>query len=234
MGLLDRLTDRALALLGLDFALDLTEVPFHRITGHLHLGGRPTEATVPALREAGITHVVSCLPERLRGEVAFLEHSEAPLQTTFYDLRDGIHADPSLHFPSFFATMEQTRACGGQLLVHCQLGVSRSATFATAWVMRSQQLRFFEAVQLVRARRPQVLPNIGFASQLQQLEHELVGARTDGEPSSLARYLHEICQVPIERGVLDEALEQHGHDALASLTAIFGDELPRVIQGVRR
>ena len=76
--------------------------------------------------------------------------------------------------------------------------------------------------------------NIGFASQLQRLEYALhPELRARGELSSLARYLRQICNVPAEVALLQEALERHDCDALRAIRAIFGDDIPRVVQGVR-
>jgi len=94
-------------------------------------------------------------------------------------------------------------------------------------------MTFFDALCRVRAKRIQVLPNIGFASQLQRLEHELQPRSMTRIPSSLAEYLHQTCNAPVEIEVLQSALERHRYDAPAALRAIFGGEIPRVIQGVR-
>jgi len=218
--------DRLLALLGLDFDLDLRDVPFHRITPELHLGARPTPDDVGALREAGITHVVSCLEEEHRADMAFLG---GPFTTRFLPLRDSVEASIEPALPVFFAAMEEAEAEGGQVLVHCRVGVSRSAALATAWVMRRQALPFFEAWEHVQSRRPQALPNVAFASQLQHLE-----GLPDRGPCSLARYLHGPCRVPVEQEVLEEALASHGYQALPAIRSIFDGEVPRVVQGVRR
>ena len=95
------------------------------------------------------------------------------------------------------------------------------------------QESFFDALCRVRSKRFQVLPNIGFASQLQRLEHELQPQSVNSVPSSLAQYLHRVCNAPVEIDVLQAALERHRYDALTSLRMIFGDDIPRVIQGVR-
>ncbi|MEZ4321636.1 MAG: dual specificity protein phosphatase [Myxococcota bacterium] len=226
MPLFDRFASRVLSALGLDLDLDLDlrGPPFHEVTPRLVLGSRPSPAHVPALEELGVTHVVSCLedPEPVR----FLEER---FETRFLAVRDAVTEDLGAELPGFFDFVER---CGlvGRVLVHCEAGVSRSATLAVAHVMQSRSLRFHEPYLEVRARRPQVLPNVGFASQLQRFEHSVFPER---HPSSLARYLHEVCRVPVELDVMDGVLESHDHDALAAIRAIFGDEVPRVVQGVR-
>ena len=125
-----------------------------------------------------------------------------------------------------------------KVLVHCEAGVSRSATLAIAILRRRSGGRFYETYCAVRDKRPQVLPNIGFASQLQKLEIELQGARRSARgagasPSSLARYLREVCMVPVDITTLDELLHRHDFDAVKAIRAIFGDEIPRVVQGAR-
>lgn len=224
------LVDRLLSWVGLGFELDLRSEPFDRISPDLFLGSRPRPEHVEALEEAGITDVISCLPASRASTVAFLEPR---FRTSFLPVRDSIEQDLLGSFPTFFDALERARP-DGRVLVHCEVGVSRSATLVIASVMRSQGLRFFEAYLHVRERRPQVLPNIAFASQLQAFERSLHAPRGDGELASLTRYLCEVCQVPLEATALQAALEHHDFDALAAIQAVFGGDIPRVVQGVRR
>ncbi len=229
----NKVTDRIIALLGLDldFSISLGRDPFNAITEALYLGARPSPAQVPLLQEAGVTHVVSCLQEDQRDKVAFLKEGFHPL---FIPIRDGMHEDIAAAFPAFFDFMNAARAQQAKVLVHCEAGVSRSATLVIAHVMQRSRKRFFEAYCEVRAKRPEVLPNIGFASQLQRLEFDLnPGAPDSPSVSSLARYLTEVCAAPIELDALQDMLQRHDHDAPKALRAIFADEIPRVIQGVR-
>ena len=211
--------------LDLDFGVDLENESISRITDRLYVGSRPEPTDLDRLKREGITHVVSCLEAHELESVAFLS---SELDTLAVPLRDGMDQDIAASFPSFFDFVSRVE---GKVLVHCQAGVSRSATLATAWLMRSRQKRFFEAFQQVRNQRPGVLPNIGFASQLQHLEHALVPEQPG--PSSLARYLREICRAPVETPVLHEALVDNNYDAPRALRAIFGGEIPRVVQGAR-
>ncbi|EXJ94930.1 hypothetical protein A1O1_00048 [Capronia coronata CBS 617.96] len=70
----------------------------------------------------------------------------------------------------------------GGVLVHCQKGISRSASVIIAFVMEDMNLDFDTALRFVRSSRAKVNPNAGFQRQLelwQQLEYSLYEA--DGQ-----------------------------------------------------
>lgn len=60
----------------------------------------------------------------------------------------------------------------GKVLVHCLMGVSRSATCAIAYLMIAKKMSASEAIRTVRAQR-EVRPNDGFLHQLADLDNEL-------------------------------------------------------------
>jgi protein-tyrosine phosphatase len=49
-----------------------------------------------------------------------------------------------------------------KVLVHCNAGVSRSASLVIAYFIREKKLGFQEALNLVKSKRPQIFPNTGF------------------------------------------------------------------------
>ena len=201
------------------------------------VGGRPQADDVLALGEAGVTHIISCLPEQERNAMAFLA---TDFNHMFVPLHDGIHADISSAFPSAFDFVREAQAtcASAKVLVHCQVGVSRSAALTIAMLMKSSGESFFDTFMGVRARRPEVLPNIGFASQLQHLEHAMspsnrAPASANASYSSLTRYLREVCKVPAKMELIEEYLQRHDYNAPQAIRAMFGNEIPRVVQGVR-
>lgn len=59
---------------------------------------------------------------------------------------------------------------GHKVVVHCNAGVSRSATAVIGYLMVYEGFRFAEALALCREKREGVKPNEGFEAQLKELE----------------------------------------------------------------
>ncbi|XP_053730533.1 dual specificity protein phosphatase 13-like isoform X2 [Synchiropus splendidus] len=97
----------------------------------------------------------------------------------------GVEADDAIEFilsPFFYPTARYIRAAlaqGGKVLVHCLMGVSRSATLVLAFLMIAEGLRLQEAVTAVRAHRD-ICPNPGFLQQLRSLDKTLERERRRG------------------------------------------------------
>jgi protein-tyrosine phosphatase len=210
---------------------DLYAQAFSEITPTLFLGRRPTPEHVDELQRRGVTQVVSCLEERRRADVEFLDRAFDQL---FLPANDQIDQDLRHTLGQFFAHIDTASATKeSKLLVHCEVGVSRSASLVIALLMRDERLTFLDAFERVRSKRVQVLPNLAFASQLQRYEHELELSSPEAAPSSLAIYLHQYCSAPSPIDELDEAVRRHDFDAPAALRSIYGGEIPRVVQGAR-
>uniref|UniRef100_A0A0D6R7I8 Tyrosine-protein phosphatase domain-containing protein n=1 Tax=Araucaria cunninghamii TaxID=56994 RepID=A0A0D6R7I8_ARACU len=58
------------------------------------------------------------------------------------------------------------RQRGGTVLVHCMAGVSRSASVIVAYLMRTENLSFQDALSSLRKESPTASPNKGFIDQL--------------------------------------------------------------------
>jgi dual specificity phosphatase 12 len=83
-----------------------------------------------------------------------------------------IHLDQGVNF------IKQGLEAGGTVVVHWYLslflilcsnaGVSRSASFVIAYMIREQRMKFEEALAFVQNKRPVVFPNNGFIKQLRE------------------------------------------------------------------
>ncbi|KAI5118131.1 hypothetical protein M0805_001730 [Coniferiporia weirii] len=83
--------------------------------------------------------------------------------------------------------MERARQHGGKILVHCRVGVSRSATVTIAYVMKHLKIPLVDAYLIVRSRRLNVLiqPNMRLLYNLCGWEVELARERAQGDTGRL-------------------------------------------------
>eukprot|EP01111_Echinosteliopsis_oligospora_P012007 TRINITY_DN4073_c0_g1_i5.p1 TRINITY_DN4073_c0_g1~~TRINITY_DN4073_c0_g1_i5.p1 ORF type:complete len:119 (+),score=44.23 TRINITY_DN4073_c0_g1_i5:227-583(+) len=70
-------------------------------------------------------------------------------------------------FNASFEFIHDALSNHGRVLVHCLQGMSRSATIASAYVMKALHVSADEAVSILQAKRGIVRPNYGFMIQLE-------------------------------------------------------------------
>ena len=83
--------------------------------------------------------------------------------------------------------IDRAREQGGKVLVHCRVGVSRSATVTIAYVMKNLGITLVEAYLIVRSRRLSVLiqPNMRLMYNLCGWEVKLAAERAAGDQERL-------------------------------------------------
>lgn len=58
----------------------------------------------------------------------------------------------------------------GNVLVHCNAGVSRSGAIVVSYVMKNKGLSYDDALAFLREKRKKVTPNTAFEKQLREWE----------------------------------------------------------------
>ncbi|KAI5944286.1 Dual specificity protein phosphatase 13 isoform A [Manis javanica] len=142
---------------------------------NLYIGDAATANNRFELWKLGITHVLNAAHGGLycQGSPDFYGSSVTYLGVPAHDLPD---FNISAYFSSAADFIHRALSTpGAKVLVHCVVGVSRSATLVLAYLMLHQQLSLRQAVVTVRQRR-WVFPNRGFLHQLCQLDQQLRGA----------------------------------------------------------
>ena len=152
-------------------------MPPAEVAPGLYLGDRKDAKDRASLRRLNIQSIVNCTPPKSEdpgaGCPSFFERELRYLRVPIYD---SPAEDAAEHFASVLDFISSRLHHGG-VLVHCNRGVSRSATFVVAHLMKSRALDPASALELVRAVRPQAEPNAAFLKQLEVLHAELEASR---------------------------------------------------------
>uniref|UniRef100_A0A8C3NWG5 protein-serine/threonine phosphatase n=1 Tax=Cyanoderma ruficeps TaxID=181631 RepID=A0A8C3NWG5_9PASS len=130
-----------------------------RVFPHLFLGSEWNAANLEELQQNRVTHILN---------VAREIDNFFPALFTYMNVRvyDEEAAELLPHWNDTFLFLSRVRAAGGRALVHCRMGLSRSAATVLAYAMKEFGWSLERALRHVRHCRPGVLPNPGFMRQL--------------------------------------------------------------------
>mmetsp|Transcript_12818 Transcript_12818/g.39415 ORF Transcript_12818/g.39415 Transcript_12818/m.39415 type:complete len:129 (+) Transcript_12818:2046-2432(+) len=78
-----------------------------------------------------------------------------------------------VHLDEAVAFIAEARENSSSILVHCQMGVSRSASAVIAYIMKTYGWDLDRAHAYVKSKRNVVKPNKGFWQQLREFEQRL-------------------------------------------------------------
>ncbi|XP_069474069.1 dual specificity protein phosphatase 26 [Ambystoma mexicanum] len=137
----------------------------------LYLGDQDIAADRRELSRLCITHVLNASHSRFRGGSEYYDGMNITYRGI--EAHDSPTFDMSIHFQSAADFIHQAlRENKGKILVHCAVGVSRSATLVLAYLMLHHQMTLVEAIKTVKAHRG-IIPNRGFLRQLVSLDNSL-------------------------------------------------------------
>ncbi|KAF9817014.1 hypothetical protein IEO21_03688 [Rhodonia placenta] len=109
------------------------------------------------------------------------------------NLDDTEDADILAHLFSAAAFIEAEHSKGKGVLVHCQAGISRSATIVAAYLMYVRHIDVGSALELIRKARPSVQPNPGFLRQL-EIFHQASYKVSKRDKATRMFYLERVVQ----------------------------------------
>ncbi|KIJ59281.1 hypothetical protein HYDPIDRAFT_177879 [Hydnomerulius pinastri MD-312] len=134
-------------------------------SGSLFLGSISATMDRELLKKNHITHVVQVL------DAPWLPISEKDgFRCLRIDILDKPSADLRPHLEGACQYIASALSCGGNVLVHCQQGVSRSPAIVIAYLIHNLGMSYDQAHALVKRRRQCINPNPGFVAALRAWE----------------------------------------------------------------
>ncbi|XP_074488299.1 dual specificity protein phosphatase 8 isoform X1 [Sebastes fasciatus] len=138
-----------------------------RILPHLYLGSQKDVLNKDLMAQNGITYVLNasntCPKPDFISESHFMR---IPVNDNYCE-----KLLPWLEKTNEFIDKAKVSNC--RVIVHCLAGISRSATIAIAYIMKTMGLSSDDAYRFVKDRRPSISPNFNFLGQLLEFEKEL-------------------------------------------------------------
>ena len=121
------------------------------------------------LKEKGITHILSCVPDRPnlfeKDGIKYL--SVGMSDTEFFDLLACLKETNKF--------IDDCIKSGGRILVHCQMGQSRSAATVVGYLMKSRHMTYDDAFEFVKSKRRFIgNSKLRFFNQLKKYEARLM------------------------------------------------------------
>ncbi|KOC67819.1 Serine/threonine/tyrosine-interacting protein [Habropoda laboriosa] len=136
----------------------------------LYLGpySAASRSKLQSLSEHGITHIV-CVRQDIEANLIKPNFPDK-FKYLVLNIADTATENIIQHFQKVKAFIDEGLNSGGQVLVHGNAGISRSAALVVAYVMETYGLSQVNAYAVLQQRRFCINPNEGFMAQLREYE----------------------------------------------------------------
>ncbi|KDR22355.1 dual specificity protein phosphatase 19 [Zootermopsis nevadensis] len=137
----------------------------------LYMGSQDVIQDADLLQKHSVTHILS-----LGVKPIIMDETLTHMYIQLLDLPE---SNLVSNLDQCFAFIDSAIQTGGCVFVHCNAGISRSASVVIAYLMKKQGMSYQQAFLYLKERRTMINPNPGFAQQLKDYEKML--KTLDGE-----------------------------------------------------
>lgn len=139
--------------------------PVSEIIPQLYIGNKISAADECLIDRLGIKFILNVTKDHPN----YFEHRPDLVYKKIM-VNDSTQEDIGEHFEEALRFIDEGRKQGKGILVHCQAGISRSATVVIAFLMKHERLTLNDAYKLVKQKRPVISPNLNFMGSLLKYE----------------------------------------------------------------
>ncbi|XP_015037210.2 protein phosphatase Slingshot isoform X2 [Drosophila pseudoobscura] len=131
-----------------------------KIFEHVYLGSEWNASNLEELQKNGVRHILNVTREI---------DNFFPGTFEYFNVRvyDDEKTNLLKYWDDTYRYITRAKAEGSKVLVHCKMGVSRSASVVIAYAMKAYKWEFQRALDHVKERRSCIKPNKNFLSQLE-------------------------------------------------------------------
>merc|ERR1712129_8628 len=158
------------------------------ICDRLYLGNAEHSNNLKVLQQLQITHILNATVKYPNAFESYFTYFQLAID-------DKENESFESHWTKTMQFMEETLSDSKhRMFVHCEMGISRSATICIAYLMKKQKMTLFDAYFHCYDRRSIIRPNTSFLKQLEQYEKSLFNGQ-----STLKRVEQEVRQRYFEK-----------------------------------
>eukprot|EP01084_Bolivina_argentea_P181976 314245_1 len=166
--------------------------PSQIINDKLYIGDIGCATNKKILKNIGITHIVNTT-ENISN--TFQGDSDLNIKYLQIFVDDHVNEDISIYFEEVLQFIHSAinsndfSNINNRVMVHCRQGVSRSASFVIAYLMKYYNYSFFSAEKYVKKKRNIIKPNAGFITRLFEFQREIEKSKTVNRNSTIYKYV---------------------------------------------
>lgn len=147
------------------------------ILDYLYLGSEADAKDVHKLKQQNISHIITLQKPSLEQyhQKTYPDYANQ-FKYKHFQIMDSNDANILQHIDEAICFIEEAKQCGKKVLVHCQAGISRSATICMAYLMKTDKNingDFDSAFKYLKTKRSIIAPNLSFLGQLKEYERNL-------------------------------------------------------------
>ena len=188
------------------------ETECSKVTDYLFVGGHKVAQSLNIINQHGITQVINC-----SAAVVCNYFTDIPGMTYLtLNMVDGRQDDVTWFVCEIIKFIIKGRDKGLKTLLHCEKGVSRSCSFAIAYVMWENNMKWKDSFNFVKQCRIVCAPNTAFTCNLIEFEDLLRG---EAESASIVLRCAEHLPFDSTRPVLKICRKQESRQLISPSTS---------------
>jgi len=137
----------------------------NEILKNIYIGDINDAYNIVELKEKGITTVISVV-----SGIYNSYKEDSGIKQIYVEMKDTENEELTGKIENVIELLHNEVKNGEKILIHCICGVSRSVSILIGYLMKYEDYDFEGALYLIRNKRTQANPNVGFIKQLKKYE----------------------------------------------------------------